>query len=117
VRPTGQGRREPAAPARPAHFLPELRKDAPDRFGGHPIQNLPHLGIRGDVVHPKDRLRITAPPLVLHRTLELQQTGMLKKHQRKATQQRIVQGIAELVGGARIVHFAKGGGQQIDHRF
>jgi len=68
-------------------------------------------------VHPKDRLQITAPPLVFHRALKLQETRMLKKHQRKATQQRIGQGIAELGGGSRIFHFATGCGQQIDNRF
>jgi hypothetical protein len=54
---------------------------------------------------------------VFHRALKLQETGMLKKHQRKPTQQRIVQGIAELGSGSRVVHGTKGGGQEIDNRF
>ena len=68
-------------------------------------------------MHPKDRLQITAPPLVFHRALKLQETGMLKKHHRKSAQQRIVQGIAELGDGTRILHLPERGPEKIDNRF
>jgi hypothetical protein len=68
-------------------------------------------------VHPEDRLQITPPPLLFHRSLELQQTGMLKKHHRKATHQRVMQGVAELLGSTSIVHVTEGGGQEIHNRF
>ena len=32
----------------------------PEPFGLHSIQDLPYLGVRGDVVHTEDRLQITA---------------------------------------------------------
>ena len=63
------------------------------------------------------RLHITPLSPLFHRPLKLQETGMLEKHQRKATHQRIVQGIAEPVGGTGLFHRAEGCGQEIDNRF
>src|SRR5262249_24724585 len=94
---TGQRRREPPAPASPAHFLPQLRQYYPERLRLHPIQNLSHLCIRGDLLHAEDGLQITAPPLLGHRPLKLQQTRMLEKHQRKATHQGIGEGVPQLL--------------------
>lgn len=66
---------------------------------------------------PKDRLQITPPPLLRHGPLELQETGMLEKHQHKATHQRIVERIAQLLGGTRVFHLAESGRQEIGNRF
>jgi hypothetical protein len=52
----------------------------------------------------EDRLQITPLAFLFHRPLTLQQTGMLKKHHGKATQYRVLEGIAELLTGTRIGH-------------
>jgi hypothetical protein len=54
-------------------------------------------------------LQITPLALLRHCALELQQTRMLEKHHRKATQQRVGEHIATLLGYAAIGHHAKGG--------
>src|SRR5215813_7611212 len=97
LQPAGQCRRKASAPPRPPHLLPELRLDLSERLGCHAIQNLAHLGIGRNLVHPKDRLQITPLALLLHRPLELQQTGMLEKHQGKATHHRVGQGVVPLL--------------------
>ena len=116
VLPTGHDGRKPRPPACPADFLPDLWEHSTDRCGLHPSHNLPHLRVRGDLAHPEDRLQITPLAPFLHRPLKLQETGMLEKHQRKATHQGIVQGIAELLGGPRIFNRAERGGQEINNR-
>jgi hypothetical protein len=42
-------------------------------------------------------LQITALSLLRHRPLKLQETGMLEKHHRKATPQRLAQGVPQLI--------------------
>jgi hypothetical protein len=68
-------------------------------------------------VHPKHRLQITPPALLFHCSLKLQQTGMLEKHHRKPTHQGVMEGVAELRSGPRIVHSTEGCGQQVDNCF
>jgi hypothetical protein len=67
-------------------------------------------------VDPENRLQVTSAALLLHRPLELQQTGVLEKHHGKATHQGVRQPIAEVVRCPGILHRAKPRGQEVNNR-
>jgi len=98
MRTAGHGAFALPRPAGSAAFLTEGRQQRPHPLWGDAIHHSAPGGSRGDLRDPKERFQGAATAALLHCTLKLAETGVLKEQHGKATQQRVVQARGTAIG-------------------